>query len=115
MFEDEEEGDVAWLVDDGVFRGSSSRTGARRLPVRWGLLPFQGDKRSSCDDAPLTASWCRRGRLAEGLGCNLFVFVDLSVIFPVNISFFHCKKNAPLCYDFKKKTPLLFANNIDCC
>jgi hypothetical protein len=29
MFEDEEEGDVAWLVDDDDFRGRSSGTGAR--------------------------------------------------------------------------------------
>ena len=47
-----------------------------------GLLPFQGDEGSSCDDAPPTASWCRRSRLAEGLGCNFFVLVDLSVILP---------------------------------
>jgi hypothetical protein len=40
------------------------------FPFAGGLLPFQGDKRSCCDGAPPTASWCRRGRLAEGLGCN---------------------------------------------
>ncbi|KAK1685984.1 hypothetical protein QYE76_046832 [Lolium multiflorum] len=67
-FEDEEEGDVAWLVDDSGFRGRSSGTGAWRLLDRWGLSRHRR-LRGMVD-------------LQKGLVVIFFAFEDLSVILP---------------------------------
>jgi hypothetical protein len=60
--------------DDGGFWRRSYGIGVRRLPAGSGMLLIQGIVRSLSSGAPPTVlRRLRRGRVAQGLGCNFFV------------------------------------------
>ena len=76
--------DVHWRDDDGDLRRRSFGIGDRRLPAGLGMLLIQGIERSMSGGAPLTAlRRLRRGRVAQGLGCNFVSSEGLCVICPM--------------------------------
>jgi hypothetical protein len=61
--------------DGGGFWRRSYGIGVQRLPAGSGMLLIQGIVRSLSSGAPPTAlRRLRRGRVAQGLGCNFFCF-----------------------------------------